>query len=147
MSDYILAQLNIAKMRYTYEAAEMADFVNNLDRINQLAEQAPGFIWRYLGDETEELEVFGPGILVNCSTWEDIDSLHHYIFHTAHVEIMRRRKEWFDGLEIHSVMWWHRGDKPPALAEAKRRLEMLGADGDSEEAFSFRKRFARPAVG
>ena len=46
MSSFQLAQLNIAKMRETLESPLMADFVNALDRVNALAEQAPGFVWR-----------------------------------------------------------------------------------------------------
>ena len=32
MSSYHLAQLNIARMKFTAEAPEMADFMNNLDK-------------------------------------------------------------------------------------------------------------------
>ena len=39
-----LAQLNIGKIRFNLESPEMADFVNNLDPINAIAEQSPGFM-------------------------------------------------------------------------------------------------------
>lgn len=46
MSAYELAQLNVASMKYPLDSPEMADFANNLDRINALAEASPGFAWR-----------------------------------------------------------------------------------------------------
>ena len=46
MSRFQLAQLNIALMQDAIDSPLMADFVANLDRINVLAEQSPGFVWR-----------------------------------------------------------------------------------------------------
>lgn len=46
-----LAQLNIARMLAPIDSPVMADFVANLDRINQLAEKSDGFVWR-LKDDT-----------------------------------------------------------------------------------------------
>jgi hypothetical protein len=142
MRDYVLAQLNIAQMKYSIEAPEMADFVASVDRINQLAEKSPGFVWRFTGDPEQELAVFGPGILVNFSCWDGVDSLHNYVFKSAHTDIMRRRKTWFDHLKTSSVMWWHKYDEPPTLKEAGRRLQLLAANGAGNEAFTF----ARPAL-
>ena len=51
MSNYELAQLNVATMKESLESPSMADFVANLDRINALAESSPGFVWRL---QTEE---------------------------------------------------------------------------------------------
>ena len=36
MAGFQLAQLNIAQMRSSYDDPAMADFVNNLDRVNDL---------------------------------------------------------------------------------------------------------------
>tara|TARA_Y100001968_G_scaffold132497_1_gene120928 strand:+ start:1111 stop:1242 length:132 start_codon:yes stop_codon:yes gene_type:complete len=41
-----LAQLNIARPKFPLDSIGMADFVNNLDLINTVAESSPGFIWR-----------------------------------------------------------------------------------------------------
>ncbi len=46
MSEYHLAQVNIARMLAPIDSPAMADFVNNLDRINNIAEKNPGFVWR-----------------------------------------------------------------------------------------------------
>jgi len=46
-----LAQINIAQMKGSdFNDSIMADFVANIDRINQIAEASPGFVWR-LEDE------------------------------------------------------------------------------------------------
>ena len=43
---YHLAQINVAHVRGGPEDAFMAGFFDNLDRINKLAEDSPGFVWR-----------------------------------------------------------------------------------------------------
>ena len=50
MASWQLAQLNIAQLSAPIYSPQLADFVDNLDRINALAEQAPGFVWRYTED-------------------------------------------------------------------------------------------------
>lgn len=35
-------------------------------------------------------------MLVNMSVWRDVESLNQYVYRSAHVDIMRRRKEWFE---------------------------------------------------
>ena len=41
-----LAQLNIARPKFPMDSFGMADFVNNIEPINTIAENSPGFIWR-----------------------------------------------------------------------------------------------------
>ena len=145
MSSYHLAQLNIAKMKYPAEAPEMVEFMNNLDRINALAEQSPGFIWRLQtedGDATG-IDFFGPDILVNMSIWKDSKSLHEYVYRTSHAQIMSRRKEWFERFEdSYTVLWWIPEGHIPTLEEANEKLELLRAEGPTAEAFTFKQDFA-----
>ncbi len=144
MSGFVIAQLNIARMRYQIDAPEMADFVANLDHINALAEAAPGFVWRFISDSDVEAEVFEADILVNLSTWTDVESLYHYVYGTAHADIMRSRKQWFDPVGTHSVMWWHPSGSPPQLNVAKQRLDILTSQGPGPQAFTFKKKFDAP---
>ncbi len=76
MVGFQLAQLNIATMREPLESPSMADFVANLERINALAEQSPGFVWRLKDDEGDatSLRPFGETMIVNMSVWQDIES-------------------------------------------------------------------------
>jgi hypothetical protein len=147
MSRYRLAQLNIATAKEPLEAPSMADFVANLDRINALAEGSPGFVWR-LQDESGSataIRPFGDNIIVNMSVWKDVASLSHYAFKTAHVEIMRRRREWFERMtEAYAVLWWVPHEHRPSVAEAKERLEHLRKFGATPHAFTFREAFPAP---
>lgn len=147
MSNFELAQLNIARMREPLEAPGMADFVANLERINALAESSPGFVWRLQTDDGDAtgLRPLGADMLVNMSTWKDVESLNHYVYKTAHVEILRRRKEWFDRMEMPSyVLWWVPKGHRPDVLEANARLETLRTNGPTPEAFSFRESYAAP---
>ena len=46
-----LAQFNIARIRYPLDDPRMREFVENVDRVNRLAEQIDGFVWRLQGRE------------------------------------------------------------------------------------------------
>ena len=147
MSAYELAQLNIALMREPLESPRMAEFVANLDRINALAESWPGFVWRLKteGGNATDLRPLGEDTLINVSVWKDVQSLNKYVYQSAHVEIMRRRKEWFERMrEAWVVLWWVPKGHRPKVSEAIDRLELLRAIGPSKEAFTFRRAFLPP---
>ena len=147
MSNYELAQLNIAHMREPLESPRMADFVANLDRINALAEASPGFIWRLqtaAGNATA-LRPMGENTLVNISVWKDVASLHHYVYQSAHVEIMRRRSEWFERMsKVYTVLWWVREGYRPSVTEAAVKLALLREKGATPDAFTFTNAFPPP---
>ncbi|MCA1845866.1 MAG: DUF3291 domain-containing protein, partial [Actinobacteria bacterium] len=46
-----LAQLNIGRLRAETDDPSIAEFMDNLDRINTLAEATPGFVWRLQTDD------------------------------------------------------------------------------------------------
>ena len=147
MSQYELAQLNIAVMKEPLDSPRMADFVANLERINALAESSPGFVWRLQTEEGDAtaLRPLGDQTLVNMSVWKDVASLNHYVYKTAHVEIMRRRKEWFERMsEAHMVLWWVPQGHRPSVVQAVERLQLLRAHGPSADAFTFRHAFPPP---
>jgi hypothetical protein len=149
MSGFQLAQLNIATMREPLESPSMADFVANLERINALAEQSPGFVWRLKDDEGDatSLRPFGEMMIVNMSVWQDIESLRRYAFESAHAEILRRRREWFDRMgDAWSVLWWVRRGHLPTLDAAAERLGYLRAKGATAHAFTFKDTFLQPQL-
>lgn len=37
-------------------------------------------------------------ILFNLSVWESIEHLREYVYRSAHVEVLRKRQEWFAGV-------------------------------------------------
>ena len=147
MAEYQLAQLNVAEMRTPLESPEMAEFVANLDRINALAEASPGFVWRLQDEDgnATNFRPFGDNILVNISTWDDIESLDQFVFNSAHTEIMKRRREWFQRMaDIYLVLWWVPVGHQPSEAEAGEKLAHIRANGPTAAAFSFRERFPKP---
>lgn len=147
MSKYELAQLNVAVMKEPLESPGMADFVANLDRINALAEASPGFVWRLQTEEGDAtaLRPMGENVLVNVSVWKDVASLNNYVYKSAHVEVMRRRKEWFQRMsQAYVVLWWIPRGHRPAVEEAIAKLELLRQKGPTPEAFTFRQAFLAP---
>jgi heme-degrading monooxygenase HmoA len=145
-----LAQLNVGLGQATVDAPEMAAFVANLDRVNALADAAPGFVWR-LQDETGNATSIRPyddeRMIVNLSVWESVEALWAFVYDSAHLEIMRRRREWFQRLPTaFVVLWWVPEGEIPTVEQAIARLEHLEANGPTPHAFTFKRRFA-PASG
>ncbi len=138
-----LAQLNIAAMREPLDSPGMADFVTNIDRINSMAEAAPGFIWRLKDDPPAN--PFGEMTLVNLSVWEGIESLSDYVHKSAHAGFLRRRREWFTRLaEASMVLWWVPAGHLPTVQEAAERLHLLRRNGPTRDAFTFAARHEPP---
>ncbi len=148
MSRYQLAQLNVAELKMPLTSPGMLDFVENLDRINALAEAAPGFVWRLQtadGDATA-LRPAGPDVLVNMSVWEDAEALSAYVYKSAHADFIRRRREWFERIgEAYAVLWWVPAGHRPNLDEALARLDALRRDGPTPAAFNFGQGFPPPS--
>jgi len=147
MSKYQLAQLNIAVLKAPLDSPELKDFVDNLDRINALAEASPGFVWRLKGDgnDATSLRPLGENIIVNMSVWRDVDSLRNYVYQSAHIEILRRKREWFTRMaEAPFALWWIPQGHEPTISEAVARLEHLRKHGATAEAFSFGEAFSAP---
>ena len=140
-----LAQFNVALGKAAIDAPEMAEFVANLDRLNALADAAPGFVWRLQdesGNATAIRAFADERMILNLSVWESIEALWGYVYAGGHLEIMRRRREWFQHVsEFHLVLFWVPEDQPPTLDEAIARLEHLRAHGPSPHAFTFKRRF------
>jgi len=144
-----IANMNIARFRYAPDDPWLADFVNNLDHINALSEQAPGFVWRLRDGSGNAMAIRAyedPRIILNLSVWETIEDLMAFAYRSEHVTFFRRRHEWFETMADPAMcLWWTpRGDYPSAH-EARRRLEPLIAHGPTVEAFSFKDRFPPPA--
>lgn len=140
-----LAQLNIALAKYDMDAPEIKDFVDNVDAVNNIAEQSAGFVWRLKdesGDATSIQAFNDPKIIVNMSVWQDVDSLKDFMFKTFHRDIMKRKSEWFEPPKENTyVLWWVNEGHIPTLEEAKERLYYLRENGETPHAFSFKTRF------
>jgi Domain of unknown function (DUF3291) len=141
-----VAQVNIALAREPLDSPVLAEFVANLEPVNALADAAPGFVWR-LQDETGDatsIQAFDDErLIINMSVWESIEALWSFVYDGGHLEVMRRRREWFTRWATSGYMclWWIPAGHIPSTDEAKERLEHLEANGPTPRAFTFRHRF------
>ena len=121
------------------------EFANNLDRINVLAEQSEGFVWRLKEDSGNATDIHAYDdelIIINMSVWKSIDHLKKYSYKTEHADFIRKRKLWFEPhAGAYMVLWWIDPNHVPTIEEAKIRLEYLDKNGESDYAFTFRKIF------
>jgi Domain of unknown function (DUF3291) len=145
-----LAQLNVALGKATVDSPEMAEFAANLDRVNALADAATGFVWRLQdedGNATSIRAYDDERMIVNLSVWESIEALWSFVYDSGHLEVMRRRREWFERLPTaYVVLWWLPEGRIPTVDEAIARLDHLEAHGPTAEAFTFKHRFAAPGL-
>lgn len=142
MNQFHIAQVNIARMNAPLDSPVMEGFVARLDEINALADQSVGFVWRLQtdeGDATYLRPYDDDRILFNLSVWETVESLKDYVYRTAHAELLRDRRKWFQhfaGAQI--ALWWVPAGHIPSVDEAKKRLAHLDEHGPSQFAFTFR---------
>lgn len=139
-----LAELNVGRLLAPTDDPRVAEFMENLDRINGLGKRMPGFVWMMEGSgepgtgNTEAAIGGDPQYVSNLSVWETQAQLETFVFGTLHEKFMRRGKEWFEDLaSMHFVMWWVEEGTRPSLDEALAKLAYLEAHGDSDEAFGW----------
>ena len=148
MSNWHLAQVNIALPREPLDSPALAEFVAMLEPINGLADSSPGFVWR-LQDESGDatsIRVFDDErLIINMSVWESVEALWGFVYDSRHLDVMRRRREWFTHMaEAHMCLWWVPAGEPPTIEQARERLDRLRADGPGPLAFTFKRRYPPP---
>ena len=145
-----LAQLNVGRLLAPVESPAIAGFVAELEPINRLADTSPGFVWRLqtaAGDATAIRPTEDDLFLMNMSVWTSIEALRAFTYSSAHVQVLRQRRAWFEQLaEAHLVLWWVPAGHIPAIDEAMVRLARLRRDGPTPEAFTFRAPFEPTAA-
>ncbi|MER5847339.1 DUF3291 domain-containing protein [Streptomyces sp. NPDC002012] len=145
-----LAQVNTARLRFPLDSPELKDFVDALDPVNAVADQAAGFVWR-LQSETgnaTDVPVFGDTwLIVNMSVWRDTDALTAFMYQGQHRELLARRREWFERVEeAMTALWWVPAGVRPTVRDAEERLLHLREHGPTERAFTLRKSFPPPTA-
>ena len=89
-----LAQINIGRLLYPQDDPRVADFFNNLDRVNAAAERMPGFVWRLKDDSGNATSISAyedPTLIVNMSVWESAETFEKFVWQTVHTNFYRRR--------------------------------------------------------
>jgi len=138
----LLAHINIGHLKAPIDHPSIEDFAGNLDRINLLTEESPGFVWR-LKDEHNNATSFNPYnnelIIVNISVWRSLEALKQYAYHTEHMSFFKRRHEWFESTDKpHMCLWPIEDNIMPDANEGKKRLDHLWANGASSYAFDYK---------
>jgi len=146
-SGHHLAQLNVARAKAPIDSPLLSEFVAALEPVNALADASPGFAWRLQteeGDATSIRAFDDDLVIVNMSVWESVEALWSFVYAGDHLAVMRRRREWFERIERHLVLWWVPSGHRPSVEQAIDRLELLRRDGPSRQAFTFKRRFPAP---
>jgi hypothetical protein len=149
-SEWQIAQVNIARARGPMDGPVMAEFAASLEPVNAIADAAPGFVWR-LEDESGDatsIRVFEDEMMmINLSVWASVDQLWDFAYSERHLEVMRRRRDWFERLgEAYLALWWVPAGTKPTEWEAKVRVEHLREHGPTPHAFTFKRRFPAPGA-
>ncbi len=135
-----LAQFNIARIKYPLDDPRMAEFVDNVARVNGLAEAIEGFVWRLqdASGHAMNMPVYDdPRMLPNLTLWQNVEALERFVWKTVHSRFYGRRAEWFEHIETPLVLWFVPAGHRPSMAEGVERLEYLKAHGPSEYAFGW----------
>lgn len=151
--DYVLAQVNIARLLAPLDSPLIAGFVAALDPVNAQADAAPGFIWRMQTGEGNAtavagFEAEGTDVIINLSVWESAEDLAAYAFGNAgHRAVLRRRRDWFEKMTAaYAALWWIPRGHLPTVAEAEERLGHLREHGPTSRAFTLGRRFSPPVA-
>jgi len=145
---YQLAQINIGRLVAPIDDPKIAEFVAQLDPINALADQAPGFVWRLQsgsGNATDIPYNDDPSIMVNKSVWESLEALRNYAYKSEHMKVLRDRAKWFVKMDKPIYcLWWIPAGHIPSVAEGRERLEHYQEHGATPHSFWFSQEFPQP---
>jgi hypothetical protein len=141
-----LAQINVGRLSAPLDDPVTAEFVALLDPINALADASPGFVWRFVtegeGNATNARPFDDDLLIINFSVWETHTALWNYVYRSAHLDVLRRRREWFTRMtESFQAMWWVPAGHRPSVEEAIDALERIRRDGPTAATFTFRDFF------
>ena len=148
MTDWHIAQMNVGRAVDDVESETLKDFVDNLDRINALAEAHPGFVWRLQSESGNATDIKisdDPRFIVNMSVWTSVEALFDYVYKTNHRDFMVRRREWFEKpTHAFQTLWWIPAGHTPSVEEGLAKLAVLDRLGPTTSAFTFKQRFPAP---
>jgi hypothetical protein len=140
-----IAQMNMGYLLHPFGDPRIAEFEDNTDRVNVVADRSKGFVWRMKEDDLNIPEndcghLFGrPDVaLATLSVWESFEDFEHFVHKTIHGQFLNRRAEWFEHVEAPSyVIWPIAAGHIPNLVEGRERLMLLRENGPIDEAYDF----------
>lgn len=139
----VVAQMNVARLMPGDPL--VAGFIDNVSRVNAIAERSEGFVWRLNDsalavDDRVSFQWLGddPMLAISLSVWESVEHLHHFVTRSARGGFLRRRERWFEPSDGPNYVLWTIGDSHrPTLDEGWARLRHLAEHGSSPRAFDF----------
>jgi heme-degrading monooxygenase HmoA len=150
VQDWHIAQMNVATALYDMDDPRMAEFVARLDEVNALADRSPGFVWRLQSDSGNATDIQAtddPRLIVNMSTWENVEALFDFAYKSAHRQVVGKRREWFaPPTGAYQVLWWVPAGNQPTVQEGLERLALLDTQGATASAFTFKSKFPQPGA-
>ena len=153
--EYVLAQVNVGRLRAPLDSPQLADFVAALDPVNATADAAPGFVWRLQTEDGNATAVRAfdwdqagsAGVIVNLSVWVSAEALAAFVYSDAHRAVLARRRQWFERMaEAYTALWWIPRGTVPGTADAEDRVRRLRVQGPTAEAFTLRVLFPPPVL-
>lgn len=138
-----LAHFNWARLRHDWDDPRVSEFVNNILRVNRLAERSDGFRWRLQDDAMEVAQLDPEGVFLGApriastlSVWSDVPRFAHFVQQTVHARFMQKAGDWFEPHAGPSHALWHVAvGYRPGMAEAAEKIEELRANGPSAGVF------------
>ncbi len=137
--------MNWGILKADWDDPAVAEFADNLDRVNGIAMRSPGFVWMMPEEDMDAAQndaggVFGgnPRTASTMSVWETPQALDDFVHRTMHAKFMAKGGDWFERLDaVQYVIWPIPAGTRPTLAEAKVRMDRLAKQGSSRDAFDF----------
>ena len=139
----VIAQMNWGILKFPLTDKKMTEFNESLNKVYNLAENHPGFIWRIPDDKLEsQLSDLGFDNMISAtvSVWVNIASLKDYTYNSLHGLYLKRSSEWFkkiNGLQL--VIWDIENNVQPTLKESFDRLKYLEDNGPSDHAYGWER--------
>jgi hypothetical protein len=151
MTTYHIAEINVARMKgVNINDPIMQEFVENLDKVNEVAESSDGFVWRLKDDNNNATDINpynDEQVIINVSVWNSIAALEQYVYKSFHTDFLKRRREWFHTYgKVHTAMWWVPAGTVPTIEEAVQKLDDLEKNGPTQDVFNFRTKFEAPTL-
>ena len=148
VTQWHIAQLNVASALYELDDTRMSRFVEQLDETNAIADASPGFVWRLQSDSGNAADIKvdeDPSLIINMSVWESVEALFDFAYKSAHRLVVADRRKWFARpAGAYQVLWWVKAGQHPSVDEALAKLAILTSQGPSVLAFDFKTKFPPP---
>ena len=147
MTNYHLAQINVAKFHKPRAHADNREFYAAIEGVHKAAEEQPGFVWRWSEDDMPVAirQFKNPKITINMTVWESLEALGAFVYRQAnHKTVFARKEDWFEPMETYMALWWVPEGHIPTIEEGKAKLDYLAEHGPTPEAFTFKDRFPAP---